>query len=190
MGILGFSSWMKNVCKIDRLPKNITSLSIDCNSLFYNSLTLCIENAKIESDSENEKKLFKNSKHFYESYYSCFFSLLESIIEDVSPSERVLIAIDGVAPVAKMKNQRARRFLQACTDDEKRIFNSAQISPGTPWMMQMEKRIEKWIESSSKTYDIFFSSSSIQGEGEHKIFEMFRENEIEWKMKSQKSNFF
>lgn len=73
---------------------------------------------------------------------------------------RIVLAIDGVVPMAKQVQQRDRRFLATPPEGG---FDRNQISPGTPWMRQLEAALRETFPS------VQLSDSSEPGEGEHKI---------------------
>ena len=106
----------------------------------------------------------------------------EKIIDFIKPTKLVYIAIDGVVPLAKMDQQRKRRYRSASEKEflnnlkekygkqkEKSDFN--MISPGTTFMQKLEKKLSCMKK---KNYEVIFSPSSIPGEGEHKIMEHIR----------------
>jgi len=112
---------------------------------------------------------------------------IEKLVSLVSP-ETLFIAIDGVAPKAKIIQQRQRRFKSV--KDKKYIrelktqldieinnddYDTNSISPGTLFMEKLNNAITEFI-SIKRNYNIIFSSSNVPGEGEHKITEYIRKN--------------
>lgn len=90
------------------------------------------------------------------------------IIDTIKPSQSVVIAIDGVAPRAKMNQQRERRFKSAMID--KKTWDTNQITPGTPFMMKLKEKLEEYIRN--LPYNCILSAADEVGEGEHKIMQM------------------
>ncbi|MHB1954775.1 MAG: 5'-3' exoribonuclease [Sulfobacillus sp.] len=112
---------------------------------------------------------------------------IDKIISTVIPRQSVCLAIDGVAPAAKMEQQRLRRFKafkerrmmdelrrrhRIPPPEESPDFN--MISPCTEFMVFLENRLRREIVSRWSGYRVSFSDSSEPGEGEHKIFERIR----------------
>jgi len=93
--------------------------------------------------------------------------------------EVLIIAIDGRAPVAKMNEQRSRRYIGRMNNPNP-VFDSAKISPGTTFMHQIDMHLRKWIESKFDIENgpfpsqVIYSSFRTPGEGEHKIMEYYR----------------
>ena len=59
------------------------------------------------------------------------------LIEKIKPSF-VMISVDGVAPRAKMEQQRTRRYKSIVEKKDRRhIFDTNAISPGTPFMLKL-----------------------------------------------------
>lgn len=87
------------------------------------------------------------------------------VIAEVKPVEGVYIAIDGVVPMAKMRQQRLRRFKSAAFAEEGNWDTNA-ITPGTEFMTKLRYKLENLI-SKHPTWKL--SSSDEPGEGEHKI---------------------
>ncbi|KAG4303410.1 hypothetical protein PCK1_000374 [Pneumocystis canis] len=98
------------------------------------------------------------------------FKYTERIINMVRPRKLLMIALDGVAPRAKMNQQRSRRFRAALdtekkeadleefikllkasgksidkTLEKKKIWDSNVITPGTPFMDILAKSLKYWI---------------------------------------------
>jgi 5'-3' exonuclease len=98
------------------------------------------------------------------------------VIHDVNPSEGVYLAIDGVVPMAKMRQQRLRRFKSAWARQqslESNAWDTNAITPGTEFMKKLRGRLEKMMKEKGRgTWK--FSSSDEPGEGEHKIMAQWR----------------
>ena len=75
-------------------------------------------------------------------------------------AKKVIIALDGLVPYAKIVQQRYRRF----RIKEAESFDRNQISPDTPYMRSLEEAIRK-------RFQVELSPTQEPGEGEHKIFQ-------------------
>ena len=80
-------------------------------------------------------------------------------------AERVYIAFDGLAPYAKMVQQRYRRMK---LPDTSTAFDRHQLSPGTPYMRELADAIRLLFPQ------CILSDTLERGEGEHKIFRWLR----------------
>lgn len=123
------------------------------------------------------------------------------VTEIVKPKKVLFMAIDGVAPRAKLNQQRARRFRSAqdrevallklkqqhqlenkkTTFNENDLFDSNCITPGTEFMEYINSSLQWFIRNKIK-YDqlwknltVVFSGHEVPGEGEHKIMQFIRE---------------
>ena len=102
------------------------------------------------------------------------------IITHVSPEQMVYLAVDGIAPMAKVIQQRYRRFRNM---KEKRMLNKNEkwnsniVTPGTTFMEHLNTFLTNWVKQWNKNNDlkILLSDSGEPGEGEHKIFDYLRE---------------
>lgn len=137
------------------------------------------------------------------------FTYMDRLITHIiKPKALVYIAIDGVAPRAKLNQQRSRRFraglerqealekeryLQIKLEDEKNgerrapdapKFDSNCITPGTEFLEQLSHHLVYFVRQKMKTdplwarLEIFFSGSEVPGEGEHKIVEFIRHRKM------------
>jgi 5'-3' exoribonuclease 1 len=117
------------------------------------------------------------------------------VTEIAKPKKLLFMAIDGVAPRAKLNQQRARRFRAAQermesitkakqrgeTVDEENMFDSNCITPGTEFMEIVGKHLRWFIRKKIKedtlwkNLEIVFSGHDVPGEGEHKIMQHIRE---------------
>jgi 5'-3' exoribonuclease 4 len=97
----------------------------------------------------------------------------QKVVRLVKPTKGVYIGIDGVVPMAKMKQQRMRRFKSSWLSKrelEGKGWDTNAITPGTLFMGKLRTtlgevaRRKKWI----------LSSSDEPGEGEHKVMAQIR----------------
>ncbi|XP_076050626.1 5'-3' exoribonuclease 1-like isoform X2 [Oratosquilla oratoria] len=130
-----------------------------------------------------EEKIFKDIFHY-----------IEVLFRLIQPRKVFFMAVDGVAPRAKMNQQRGRRFRSAREAEEQEQkavergeelpkearFDSNCITPGTPFMDRLDKQLQFFV-SNKITHDrlwqhckVIYSGHQTPGEGEHKIMEYIR----------------
>lgn len=90
------------------------------------------------------------------------------IVEQVDPRLGVYIVLDGVAPRAKLKQQRHRRFKSCYIEKRTRVWDSNKITPGTEYMHKLDEILKRFCNQHGYNY----SSWKEPGEGEHKIFKI------------------
>ena len=103
---------------------------------------------------------------------------ITKLIEYTVPKDLIYIAIDGIAPASKMKQQRQRRFRSALERkyNDNNSWNTNAISPGTYFMKKLNDALKEYIQTLEiKT---ILSDSDERGEGEHKILHYIKENEL------------
>jgi 5'-3' exonuclease len=166
-----FSHIIKNYPKIiQRFQKKSTvnHLYLDSNSIVYDAMR------SIEYSGNNddyERKLI-----------NAVCKKIETYIQQISPSHLLFIAFDGVAPVAKLDQQKNRRYKSWFTNQydktDNPVWNSTAITPGTDFMNKLNLQVRYHFRkpSSYNVKKIIISGSDFPGEGEHKIFEYIREN--------------
>lgn len=141
-----------------------------------------------------------------EEMFVAIFDYIDNIMAMIRPRKVLYMAIDGVAPRAKMNQQRSRRFRAAqeafeASEAEDKIredltskgrnlpdksekFDSNCITPGTPFMHRLGNAlrfyIAKRINSTSgwEKLQIILSDASVPGEGEHKIMDFIRHQRL------------
>ena len=122
------------------------------------------------------------------------------MIKLINPTDLVYIAIDGVAPLAKIKQQRFRRFKSVKESAElapvyahfkvqPKSYDSNMISPGTEFMQCLSKRIREYVENvlipeKSKPgpkdeLKVILSDTSVPGEGEQKADQSYSDR-VRW----------
>lgn len=129
-----------------------------------------------------------------EEVFGKIFVYIDHLFHVIKPKKVFYMAIDGVAPRAKMNQQRARRFRTAM-DAERALkkaiengeeipkgepFDSNSITPGTEFMAKLTKNLQYFIhdkitnDSRWRDVTIIFSGHEVPGEGEHKIMDFIR----------------
>ena len=105
-------------------------------------------------------------------------SEIQRIIDYVNPSDLIYIAIDGIAPKGKMKQQRMRRFKKEIENkySDEKTWNTNAISPGTFFMKRLNHELKDFIQKNPK--NIILSDSDERGEGEHKILHYIKNNQL------------
>jgi 5'-3' exoribonuclease 2 len=136
--------------------------------------------------------------------FNNIFDYTDKLIKILKPKKLIYLAVDGVAPRAKMNQQRSRRFRAAQEAREKsekeselikewkdkgldlpennthRGFDSNTITPGTDFMHRLAQALKIYIahrlqhDSLWQGLTVIFSDSNVPGEGEHKILEFIR----------------
>ena len=177
MGIPSYFSYIvKNhsdiVKKLKDINKKINNLYLDSNSIIYDCFySIQKQEIGIFKQTQFETKLIKS-----------IIQKIKEYIKIVKPIGIVMIAFDGVAPAAKLKQQRNRRYKSALEKilkkDDTIGWDKTAITPGTDFMEKLGKRINRHFQ---KNKNIIVSDSSEPGEGEHKIFQYIRDNEARHK---------
>ena len=177
MGIPSFFSYIvrNHIEIIQKLQKKdqIHNLYLDCNSIVYDVYS------KLMATELNESITL--------SIIKSVCAKIEYYIQLIQPSSKIIIAFDGVAPVAKLDQQRSRRYKTSYQNQlSKQIYkktgedpwNTSAITPGTTFMKELSEYIKKHFNNPSlfNVETIIISTSDICGEGEHKIFEYIRAN--------------
>lgn len=106
------------------------------------------------------------------------WNYLMNLVREIKPSN-VHITLDGVAPVAKIQQQRKRRYLSILRQQllkKQNLWDSNAISPGTPFMKKLNEFFRIKLKQTFSAVPMEFHGSDECGEGEHKIFHILRKN--------------
>lgn len=185
---MGIPAYFRNITK---KYSNIVSSVIDPIGYLYLDLNCGIHKCCREIlDKEEAINLSKDELED---------QMIENIIQYIvklynftKPSELLYIAIDGVAPRAKMVQQRVRRFKSKKEYNEiyeikkkynlhkPLIWDTNAITPGTVFMSKLSKGIEEYFKLFTiDSKKIILSDSNVPGEGEHKIFNYIKNNDFD-----------
>jgi len=149
-------------------------LYMDCNSIIYDSYHNIIKDPNYKSSPFNEYRLIQEVVRKIDEY-----------IRMIQPTQTIFIAFDGVAPVAKMKQQRTRRYKswymsqRVPSQSGPEPWNTSYITPGTSFMTQLSIHMHTAFDKTESKYgvkQVIVSSSNEPGEGEHKMFQHIRDH--------------
>ncbi|XP_070609455.1 5'-3' exoribonuclease 1 isoform X3 [Erythrolamprus reginae] len=186
MGVPKFYRWvserypcLSQVVKEHQIPE-FDNLYLDMNGIIH----LC-------SHPNDDDVHFRISE---DKIFADIFHYLEVLFRIIKPRKVFFMAVDGVAPRAKMNQQRGRRFRSAREAEDKikkalekgetlpteSRFDSNCITPGTEFMARLHEHLKYFVNmkiSTDKSWQgitVYLSGHETPGEGEHKIMEFIR----------------
>ncbi|KAL0215456.1 hypothetical protein P9112_007640 [Eukaryota sp. TZLM1-RC] len=183
---MGVPKFFRFIC--ERYPLILTPVSLDEGAEFDN---LFLDfNGVIHSCTHPGDELVPLSER---DMFLNIFAYIELLFKATKPRKVVYVAIDGVAPRAKMNQQRSRRFRSAKDAAEAReikinngesvpddLFDTNAITPGTDFMDRLYQHLYYFLvnktnsDSDWKSVDVILSGCEVPGEGEHKIMDYIR----------------
>ncbi|XP_065132133.1 5'-3' exoribonuclease 1 isoform X1 [Paramisgurnus dabryanus] len=186
MGVPKFYRWiserypcLSEVVKEHQIPE-FDNLYLDMNGIIHQC-----------SHPNDEDVHFRISE---EKIFADIFHYLEVLFRIIKPRKVFFMAVDGVAPRAKMNQQRGRRFRSAKEAEDKikkalekgevlpteARFDSNCITPGTDFMARLQDQLKYFVHNKLSTdkswqgVNVYLSGHETPGEGEHKIMEFIR----------------
>ena len=180
-----------NKVKIDNLYFDMNCLIHPCSrNVTKKNKKLVILHNKAEKSTK-----YKNDPKYHTELeikiYNEIGDYLDKLINIVNP-EFIYMAIDGVAPRAKMEQQRIRRYrsikIKQLEDTvykkygiDNVTFDTNCITPGTIFMYKLSKFLKNYINDrhikNNKTF--ILDDCQNKGEGEHKILQYIKQNTVD-----------
>ena len=144
-------------------------LYMDCNSIIYDAVRTVEDAPPVDFEDEVIRNVITK---------------IEFYIQMIKPKKTAFIAFDGVAPLAKMEQQRTRRYKTYYMSTVNygvasvKKWNTAAITPGTAFMEKLSTRVNSHFTNPALKLggvkNVIVSCSDQPGEGEHKLFEHCR----------------
>ena len=167
MGVPGFFAWLLKQNKHNNIiinqTKQIDCLYLDANCLFHPK---CFDILKLYPGETNvdtlEKLMIKR-----------IIAYIDYLIRFTNPTTLIYIAVDGVAPLAKINQQRKRRY-KSIIDNKMRSdlqakhnikgnnsWSNIVITPGTEFMKKLDAELEKLSKLNNKSNNLDNKSSNL-----------------------------
>lgn len=194
MGIKHFFQWLKRtfpgcmqtIPRSQRVGVSIDNVLIDMNGIIHNAAQKVFQYGKhkpIPRLIRGKNKAPIPTRTCQELELELFKEVCNAVNEWVSilePKKRLVLCVDGPAPMSKQNQQRQRRFRSARDAEPDASFDATCITPGTRFMDSLDKYIDWYIRfrmSFDKNWsgiEVVYTGEKVPGEGEAKCFGMIR----------------
>lgn len=172
MGISSFFPWFHRTFSryVDYIQpgkarRGIDNVLVDMNGIFHPAAQKTFGYGKYP-----KPLLAPGAAPTLEQFYAEVGREVDAIVALLPPVKRLVLCVDGVAPVAKQIQQRQRRYRSKVESG----FDSNAITPGTQLMLDLCAYVGKYVRKYTGELEVVWSPSSVPGEGEMKLMDFVR----------------
>jgi len=176
---MGIPSFYRHLVKTNptlikqRVDRPTSVLALDLNCAIYHCL------AKLQKKTPY---VAARRREFEDELIRSVIVYIIKLRDHVQPTDLLYVAVDGVVPMAKIRQQRMRRFKSVwVAAEEARIrgvdaagWDRNAITPGTEFMDRLTSRLESWSAGLTGSVRTVISGVDKSGEGEQKIMSYLR----------------
>lgn len=197
MGVPGLFKWViipyfESIMKT-KLPTNIDWAALDLNAIFHTIAGEVYNYGEFRKNLERHRKFHeiterdaalakKTDAQLEAELFRGIGQFIQTMADQINPSKGLLLAVDGLAPVAKLNQQRGRRLKAAIARQattvpgELRFDGASQFTPGTELMRRLSTYLRNFIVTNRARLPpkVVYSSHLARGEGEHKLMKYIR----------------
>jgi 5'-3' exonuclease len=181
---------------VQKNPKILTNLRscdrlfLDFNSIIHTTSYQVVNKLLQEKQKTSPGALLPVDSTLLHRIMASIVAYTNMVAKACPPRSLLYISIDGVAPLAKISQQRRRRYLSAYRNDKINEFkahhgytasawDSNCITPGTDFMRDLNAYLVNYYTNNRiGEFDVVVSGSDEQGEGEHKILKYIKDTQV------------
>lgn len=156
------------------VPAFVSSLAFDLNGVIHDAKAIVL--GSNVTDERILKAIGKLSREEIETLIiEMTINIIKDLVVKINPHDYLILCVDGIAPNAKLQQQKGRRERNALNSTGG-VFDTNAITPGTEFMNKLDDQMIVFLNN-YRNYlppNIIYSSHLVAGEGEHKIMEYYR----------------
>jgi 5'-3' exonuclease len=184
MGVEGFIGHYLRVKKFKNVelkyvPTSVGSLYIDSNSLLHEAAQYVYAYGKYDDEKKQSQLSLVDPAVLEAQFLDQIIINFKAVFKTFKPTHFMMISIDGPATIAKIIQQRSRRYKNSIHTNKLVTFKSSAISPGTDLMFAVDAKIKQWLDNSYIYLcpTVIYSNHLVHLEGETKLFNYLKNPE-------------
>jgi len=161
------------------IPSYFNYVSNNHNEIFQSREEVgTIDEFYLDGNSIIYDVIYNSKEQDYMRIYQLVCEKIDEYIKYICPKQLVYISFDGIPPLAKVTQQKERRYKSILIKEltnKTSEFDTCCITPGTKFMTGLDN----FLVSYFKNYSIpmYISGSKEIGEGEHKLFSFIKKKD-------------